>query len=169
MSEAEFASELLMAMAEGIKSKLKRNIDKFYDDNDDQFPKRKQFEKRFRETFDDIGGIMSETLAQSNLRSTRLLYPFFCAVYHMQFKLPHFTAKRKTFKAQTYAKLRNALEIVDTIIEQKKEEERTGNPSALTSEQRKFYDAYSEHWVNIDERKTLTSYLCKLMVKALEA
>src|SRR6266404_5298685 len=163
MSEAEFVSELLMAMTEGIRSKLKRTIDKFYDDNDDHFPKRKQFEKRFRETFDDIGGIMGDTLAQSNLRSTRLLYPFFCAVYHMQFKLPSFSAKRMRFKPASYPKIRNALEVVDRVIEQRKEEEESGNPSTVSAEQRKFYDAYSEHWVNIDERKTLTAYLCKLM------
>lgn len=168
MAEAEFASELLMAMSEGIRAKLKRSIDKFYDDNDDHFPKRKQFERRFRETFDDIGGIMGDTLAQSNLRSTRLLYPFFCGVYHMQFKLPEFKAKRCTFKPAAYTKIRNALQVVDSLIEQKKEEERSGNPAALSTEQRKFYDAYSEHWVHADKRKTLTAYLCKQMVKAIE-
>ncbi len=168
MLEAEYVSDLLIAMADGIKAKEKRILDKFYKDNDEKFSQRKTFEKRFRETIDHIGGIMCDTLPNSNLRSSRLFYSFFCAVYHMQFRLPKLNAERITFKPESYVKLRNALEQVDEIIETSKEAERSGKDTSLSAEQRKFYNAYTEYWVHADKRKIMIEFVCKLMVKTLK-
>lgn len=116
MAEVEFLSELLIAMSVGIRAKSKRFIDVFYGDNDDRFRRRKILEKRCRSTIDAIGGIMSDTLPQSRLREARLLYPLFCAVYHMQFELPELTCARTPLKPPDYPRLRIALGKVDEIF-----------------------------------------------------
>lgn len=126
MAEAEFVSELLMAMSQGIRGRSKSSIDKFYEDHDDRFRRRKALERQFRQTMDDIGGIMEGSLRQSRLSEPRLLYAFFCAVYHMQFGLPEMTLTRCPFKAKAYPKLRIAVAKVDEIFEKLgSEEERT--------------------------------------------
>jgi hypothetical protein len=38
----------------------------------------------------------------------------------------------------------------------------------LSSDERRFYDAYSEHWVHADKRVILTEYLCRAMVNSLK-
>lgn len=126
MAEAELVSELFIAMSIGIRAKEKRIIDNFYRDNDPKFPGRKIVEEKFRETMDHVGGIMGGTLAESSFKSVRLFYPLFCAVYHMQYKLPEFEAKRKRYRQSEYPKLRTALGQVDYLFaKQKVAEEET--------------------------------------------
>lgn len=117
MAEAEFVSELLIAMSVGIRGRSKSFIDKFYEDHDDRFPRRKTLERQFRHSMDDIGGIMARTLARSRLSEPRLLYPFFCAVHHMQFGLPEMTLDRVPFKGPSHPKLRIAVGKIDQIFE----------------------------------------------------
>jgi hypothetical protein len=193
MAEAEFVSELLIAMVEGIRAKEKRIIDNFYNEYDDRFPNRKSLEKKFRETMDTIGEIMGDTFPKSSFRATRLLYPLFCAIYHVKFGLPRAEWERVSFKTVDYQKLRNALERVDEIFEkvriaeeetereeliadgQLKDEEleeyadaeKTEPIDPLTPEERQFYKAWDEHWVHADNRRLLAEYIYKLMTTAL--
>lgn len=193
MAEAEFVSELLIAASAGIRAKEKRLIDSFYLKWDDDFPRRSIIDKRFRETMDSIGGIMGDRLPESKFKTTALLYPLFCAVYHLKFGLPEFEEDRMTIKPSTYTRIGNALVKVDEIFykldaaneeaafekdvsegviemdESEEEEirEQTHDVEPLTPEERKFYKAYTEHWVHAKNRKVLTEYIHKLMVKAL--
>ena len=195
MAEAEFASELLIAMLDGVRAKEKRTIDKFYKDYDDRFPRRRTFEKRFRETIDTIGGIMEDTLPDSKFNEPRLLYPLFCAVFHMRFGLPGMECGRISFKPSDYPKLRIALGEVDDVFEklriveeeaegqelieegelreedafeeEEAEEETTEEVDPLSPEERRFYNAYIEHWVHAENRRYRTEYICKLMINAL--
>ena len=191
MAEAEFVSELLIAMSVGIREKSKRLIDKFYEDHDDKFPRRKTLEAGFHATVDAIGAIMGDTLAKSRFREIRLLYPLFCAVYHMQYGLPGMECDRISFKVSDHPKIRIALEGVGGIFEKLEEEaerhrrieageskeevyedlgvEETiiGGFDALSSEERRFYTAYIEHWVHAENRRIRTEYICNLMVDAL--
>ena len=61
MAEAEFISELLLAIQEGLRAGSKQVIDKCYKDYDDNFPNRRIHEKRFRDTMDVIGEVLGET------------------------------------------------------------------------------------------------------------
>lgn len=167
MREAEFISELLLAMQEGIREGQKAVIDSCYRKYDDAFPHRKLHEKRFRETMDIIGGIVGADLPQLQFRATRLFYPLFCAVFHMRFGLPRFHSKRAAIKVSDYPKLKMVLEGVDALIDRIKEAEEAHEEAALSAEERKFYDAYSEHWVHADKRTVLTEYICRQMAKAL--
>jgi hypothetical protein len=168
MSEAEFISELLLAIHEGVREKKKDVIDKAYRDYDDHFLGRRLHEKRFRETIDIIGGIAGDELASLKFRATRLLYPFFCAIYHLKFGLPRLNAPRVSIKPSDYPKLKVVLERIDDLIEKIEASEKTNKGITLSAEDGKFYDAYSEHWVHADKRTILTQYLCRQFVKALK-
>lgn len=190
MAEAEFVSELLMAMSMGIRERSKRLIDNFYKEHDDEFAHRKTLIKRFRETMDTIGSIMGTDLAGSKFSEPRLLYPLYCAVSHLQFGLPDLECERKSFKQSDIPKLRIALDKVEEIFKKlEKEEERRQREEAgeteeevlgeefdeetikdldsLTGEERRFYDAYSVHWVHAENRRTRARYICQLMVEVL--
>ncbi len=168
MEEAEFISDLLVAMQDGIQGGAKATLDKAYKKYDDEFPSRKTHEKRFRETMDIIKAIFGADLAQSEFRAKRLFYPLFCAIHHLKFGLPKLKSERTAFRAADYPKLKNGLEYVDDLL--KKAEESRKKPVALdlSADDRKFYDAYSVHWVHADKRIIATDYLCRKLGKALD-
>lgn len=193
MAEAEFVSELLIAMSVGIRARSKGLIDTFYETNDDRFPHRKSLVKKFRSTMDIIGGIMGKTLPQSKFSGSRLLYPLFCAIYHLQYDLPEFDNDRIQIKKSDFPKLRIALEGVDEVFRKLEEEaerrkqveagedvseeefvedvdereEAVGDRDPLSPGERSFYEAYSVHWVHAEKRRLRTRYICELMVNAL--
>jgi len=64
MHEAEFISELLLAIHEGIRESKKDVIENAYRKYEDQFPNRERDEKHFRETMDTIGAIVGSELPE---------------------------------------------------------------------------------------------------------
>lgn len=169
MTEAEFISELLLAIQEGIREGSKRVIDKCYKKYDDELSNRRLHEKRFREAMDVIGGIVGDDLPQLKFRATRLFYPLFCAVFHLKFGMSRLGATKASFKVSDYPKLKMALERVDDLIDGIEAAKGGNENTTLSAEDRKFYDAYSEHWVHAEERTVLTQYICKQFVKALRS
>lgn len=167
MAEAEFISELLLASQEGIREGLKTTIDNCYKKYDDDFPDRKIHEKRFRETIDVIGGILGSDLPQMKFRATRLLYPLFCAVFHMKFGLPKLGGTRTSLKVSDYPKFKIALERVSELVERIEAAKKTNEEITLSADDRRFYDAYSEHWVHAEERTILAQYISKQFARAL--
>ena len=161
MAEAEFVSELLLAMHEGISEGKKSVIDKAYKDYDVTFTHRRRHEGRFADTIDIIGRILGSELSTLEFRATRLFYPLFCAIYHMQYRLPGLTAPRRKIKNRQYAKLKTILEAVHELIESIQAAEKAHEDITLSAEQKKFYEAYREHWVHATNRTVLTQYLCK--------
>lgn len=168
MAEAEFVSELLIATSDGISERKKQVIDGYYKQWDDGFPNRKTQEKRFREVIDAIGDILGESLPTLKLSSTALFYPMFCAIYHLKYELPELAAPRTSFKSADHPKMKNALEAIDEMIVRVEDAE-VGEGADLTAEERRFYEAYDEHWVHADNRATMTTHFCKVLVKALKA
>lgn len=168
MAEAEFVSELLLAIHKGIQASSKPVIDNAYRDYDDDFPNRELHEKRFRETTDAIGQILGEDLAAGEFRAVRLFYPLFCAVYHLKFGLPELGVQRAALKSGDYPKAKIALEGVDALIGKFKEAEEEHAHATASAEERRFYDAFSEHWVHADKRTIMTEYICKQLMQALK-
>lgn len=167
MAEAEFISELLLAMHEGIRERSKSVIDAAYKKYDDEFPNRRVYERRFRETIDIIGGILGPDLPQLDLSSPRMFYPLFCAIFHFKYRLPRLVAPRATFRTTDYPRLKTALEGIDELIERIKTSEEEHEELALSAEERRFYNAYKEHWVHAEERTVLTAYVCRQLFRTL--
>lgn len=168
MAEAEFISELLLAMTEGIRAGQKQVIDKCYEKYDDDFPDRKGHAKRFRETMDTIGTALGPDLPNLKFRATRLLYPLFCAIFHSKFGLPRLTVGRPAFRASEHPKIKSALEEIDDLIDRIETAETEHEDIELSVAERKFYNAYTEHWVHADKRTILTQYICSQFVRALK-
>jgi hypothetical protein len=163
MAEAEFISDLILAMQDGIQAGSKDARDNAYRKYDDTFPSRKTHEKRFRETIDIIKNIFESDLAQSEFRAIRLFYPLFCALHHFKYGIPKLKSERASFRVADYSKMKTALEYVDDLLERAAD-----TKSNLSADDTKFYEAYDVHWVHSDKRTIATEYLCKKLRKALE-
>ena len=168
MAEAEFISELLLAMHEGIRAGSKQVIDNAYRNYDDDFPNRRTHEKRFRETMDVIGAILGDDLPQLAFRATRLFYPLFCAVFHIKFRLPKLRIVRPAVKSADYPKVKTGLEKIDELLEEIRDAESRHEEKMLSIDDKRFYDAYSEHWVHAENRRILTEYTCRQIGKAIK-
>jgi len=164
MAEAEFISELLLAIQEGIREGKRSVIDSAYKTYDNIFPNRDRHERRFKETIDTIGGIFGDDLQNSVFRATRLFYPLFCAVYHMQFGLLRLQAPKRLIRSNNYPKTKIILEEVHLFIRNTAAAEKAHEDVRLSGEDRKFYEAYSVHWVHATNRTILTQYLCRKLV-----
>jgi Protein of unknown function DUF262 len=169
MAEAEFISELLLAIHEGIREGLKTVLDNCYRDYDDDFPHRRRHERQFRETMDVIGAIVRDELPQLKFRATRLFYPLFCAVFHLKFRLPKLKAPRTTIRVSDYPRLKMTLERISELINTIENAKKNNAIIQISAEQRRFYEAYDEHWVHAEERTVLTHFICKQFVEAIRA
>lgn len=165
MAEAEFISELLLAIHEGIREGKKAVLDNAYRGYDDHFPNRGRHEKRLVETVDTIGNILGVELPDTVFRARRLFYPLFCSAYHMQFGLPKLHAPRGRIKVADHPRLKIVLDGVDQLVKSAAAAEKAHEDISLPAEDRKFYEAYREHWVHATNRTTMTRYLCKRLVK----
>lgn len=162
MAEAEFVSDLLLAMQEGPREGKKVVIDAAYAKYDDKLTGRARHETRFVDVMDAVGSIGGSDLASLRFRAPKLLYPLFCAVYHLKFGMPRVQSPRRVIKPTDYPKLRTVLEELDDLIDEI--EEGAVQP---TQEQRRFYDAQDVHWVHQTNRVALTQYICRQFIAAL--
>ena len=117
MAEAEFISDLLLAMEEGIREGKQSVLDAAYKKYDDEYSARVTNEKRFRDNIDTIGNILGDEIAKLRFKSARLFYPLFCSIHHLKFGLPKLDAPRTKIKVADYPKLKNVLENADDLID----------------------------------------------------
>lgn len=168
MGEAEYLSHLLLAMQDGIQEGSSQPLlESAYKKYDDEFPSRKVHEKRLRETIDNIKAVFGNNLSESEFRATRLFYPLFCALYHLKHGLPKLKSPRAAFRTSDYPKMRIALDYVDDLLERIDESGKKAASITLSQDDRRFWDAYREHWVHVEERTTLTDYICRRLVQAI--
>jgi len=66
----------------------KKSIDDFYKKFDEEFPKREQIERRFRETVDTISNAFPDTLSETEFSRPPLFYSLYCVTYHRRYGLP---------------------------------------------------------------------------------
>jgi hypothetical protein len=155
MDEAELASDLLVALLDGIKSR--KAIDAYYKKHDDELKEKTKLSQNFRKTMDTIGALSAGTLAESPFKSPVLFYSLFCAIHHHLHGLPHLATARNPFKEAQYPKVWNALESVDAII---KKDEPEGIEAA-------FVDSLKRHTTDEPVRLARTEFLVKLIAKKL--
>jgi hypothetical protein len=155
MDEAELASDLLVALIDGTKSR--KAIEAYYKKHDNVLKEKAKLTQNFRKTMDTIGALSAGSLAGSPFRSPVLFYSLFCAIHHHLHGLPNLKLARKPFKEPQYPKVWNALELVDTII---KQEEPEGADAT-------FVDSLKRHTTDEPVRQARTEFLVKLIAKKL--
>jgi hypothetical protein len=167
MAEAEFISELLYAMQDGVQQGAKATIDAAYKKYDVDFPNRSTHERRFRETMDVIAALFGDILPESEFSAIRLLYPLFCAIYHLKFGMQKIKAPRKTLKVSSFPKMSSALDEIDNLIKEIKDAEAEHEDMDLSVDEKKFHDALTVHWVHADKRIAMTEFISRRLTKSL--
>jgi hypothetical protein len=59
------------------------------------------------------------------------------------------------------------LEGIDDLLARIKEAAADHEDITLTAEEKRFYDAFSVHWVHADKRTILAEFICKKLTKSL--
>ena len=114
MKEAEFVSELLVAMLDGIQDV--NGIDKYYAKYDEAFDERTELIERFEKTMDFIASIYDGDFSHTCFSSSPLFYSLFVAIYHLNYGIKGIQLPRRPLEKTDSAKLRSALaEIEDTL------------------------------------------------------
>jgi hypothetical protein len=162
MAEVEFVAELLIAISSGIKAKNKAVIDKAFKDWDNDFPNRGVLVKRFKQTMDIIGAILTESPLDS-FRRVPLFYTLFCAVYHLQFGLRGIKRKRYRIKHTDIPRIRIALDKVEEIFAVPKDE-----VAGLSPRDREFRLATDVHTIHASNRTLRAEYVIELVRSAIQ-
>ncbi|MDB6124785.1 MAG: hypothetical protein JWQ71_3778 [Pedosphaera sp.] len=155
MDEAELASDLLVALLDGIKSR--KSIDSYYKKHDDELKEKVKLSQHFRKTMDTIGALSNGALPNTPFTSPVLFYSLFCAIHHHLHGLPKMQLARRPFKESQYPKVWSALESVEAII---KNQEPGGAEAA-------FVDSLKRHTTDEPVRQVRTEFLIKLIAKRL--
>lgn len=150
MAEAEFVSELLIAMQEGIREGSPAVIDGAYKRYDDHFPHRARHEKRFRAVIDAIGETVGDRMPNLRFRATRLFYPLFCAFHHALYGLQGLSARRPSVGAPNRQKALAAIEALDAALASAEQD-----PTGVQPRDRKFFEQQKTHWVHAANRTSL--------------
>jgi hypothetical protein len=108
MTEAELASELLVAMLAGLQDK-KKSIESFYKKYDEEFPKGTELEKQFRSCIKLIEKIMGPELARSSFHRRPLFYSLFCAIFDILYGMPGFKKNLFQIPKKHHLAIRRAL------------------------------------------------------------
>ena len=114
MKEAEFVSELLIVMLDGIQDS--KASEKYYAKYDEEFDNRIEYRNRFEETMDSIANLFDGDFSHTSYSSSPLFYSLFCAIYHLNYGINNFDFQRRPLTKEDTAKIRTALnEIEDTL------------------------------------------------------
>lgn len=141
MAEAEFTTDIIIAMVDGIQSKTAAET--YYKKYDDAFPHMNRIITEFKGTMDMIGGIFQDRLSNSHFNSKPLFYSLFCVLYDLNYGLPNTNSKTIKITPANYPKVRSALEQIELILDSDKPD----------NKYKDFLEACDRHTTNITERK----------------
>jgi len=124
MQEAEFTSELIIAMIDGLQDK-KKSIGGFYSQFDESFPEQRRVESRFCATMDAIQSSVGDVLGETDFHRPPLFYTLFCAVYHRLYELPKFalSSPSRGLTSTEEHDLANALKKLTEVLTLAREQE----------------------------------------------
>ncbi len=127
MKEAEFVSELLVAMIDGIQD-LKA-VEKYYSKYDEKFDIRFELEDKFCEIMDFIANLYDGDFSNTSYSSSPLFYSIFVAIYHLNYGVNDFTFPRRPLTKEDNAKVRSALDEIEETLHKE---------DGITAEEQKF-------------------------------
>jgi len=156
MREAEFASELVVAMIDGLQDK-KKSLGHFYKEYDDSFPQSEEVTQQFKACIDKIADIFGVALPESEFRKTTLFYSLFCVVYDFLYGLPKSSTKQRQINKASYDSTRNSLRELEEALRSKEP----------PREYFKFKDACTRHTTDLSARKIRHETILKEIIKCL--
>lgn len=163
MGDVELASELIIAGIDGIQDK--KVIENYYKKYDDEFPEREKIKANFKKCIDVIGEIYADNLPSSNFSGIPLFYTLYCVIYDLLFGLKNSTYKlEKTIKPSDFAKIRTALENLETFLEEDASRKVDANRDI-----KEFMEDYTRHTTVAQVRKRRHNFLLKFVLRYLKA
>lgn len=140
MREAEFISEIFIAMMNGIKSKNSKDIDKIYRKYDDNFD-NKYFKSRFETVLTQIKSIYGNRLRNSRFNNIHLFYSLMLVIYNFSYDIPEGFDDRVDISNENHAKISSALTDIENILDEENDN------------YQEFKEACSKHTTSSKERK----------------
>lgn len=87
MEEVELISEFLLLILNGVLTKSKRALDRYYEEFDEAFKDGPEAARRLRLTFDSIETLLPKEDIVELLSTRSLFYALFAAIYGLQFEI----------------------------------------------------------------------------------
>jgi hypothetical protein len=140
MKEAELATDLVIAMIDGIQDRKKIKL--YYKKYDDNFPQEREIVNHFRRCIDTIAEIFGDSLIASPFRNTTLFYSLFCAIYDIMYHLPKSDTSSFQIKGKMHKTIKRALARLEKQLQEKE-------PSPKYFE---FKDASTRHTTDLSRR-----------------
>lgn len=108
MGEAELASELIVAMIDGLQQG-KKSLILYYKEFDDCFLPAKDLTNRFHDLIDLIAYIFGDKLSKTPYHRVPLFYSLFCVLYDCKYGLPKTDLGRVTINDKNKGQILQAL------------------------------------------------------------
>jgi hypothetical protein len=159
MGEAEFFSELIVTMIDGLQHG-KTTLDHYYRKYDDEFAQADELKRKFTDVIMKIDQVMGENITSTIFRKSNLFYSLFGAFFDLMYCMekqpgPHNVKIPET----SYASIVDKLDALSTEAESK-------NPSKEFSE---FRLACTAHLDNLKERTTRHKFIKEAICQGLQA
>lgn len=152
MGEVEITSEFAqMMIKKGVVGKTQKAIDNLYKDNDEAWPERVEFERRFRYCMQELDTSVGADLANSAFRNRSAFHALFAVLYDACFGMGSDLKRKKAEPLPTAFRTR-LLKISDAITNQTAPE--------------KFLEALARRTTHRDSRKTVIDYLRTHLLRA---
>lgn len=87
MREVDFVSDLLINIQQGLTGKSQTAIDRYYEENDLEWPGAEQYARRFRRTMDTLEKLLGEATGATAWRSEVNFFTLFAAVFDLEWGL----------------------------------------------------------------------------------
>jgi Protein of unknown function DUF262 len=97
MLEAEFVSELILTMLDGIRQTKSADLNEAYAHYDENFPQARKIMAEFQAVVDLIGEIFGDWLSLTHFRRRPIFFSVFIALYDARFGLPRSQQSRLSF------------------------------------------------------------------------
>lgn len=156
MKEAEFVSELLVVMLDGIQDM--KYIERYYAKYDEVFNERFLLEERFGETMDYIANLFDGNFSSTSFCSSPLFYSVYTAIYHLNYGVKDFHYPRRSLTKADDAKVRAALGEIEEVLHKE---------SNISAEEQKFIISCKKSTGNKIQKSTRCGYVMAIINRHL--
>lgn len=156
MGEAELVADLLIAVLDGFQSR--KNAERYYKMYEEDFPNRQTIRGNFTAVMDLIGNLFGDALRETSFKTSPNFYGLFVALYHMNYGIPGLEAPRKPVEKKDYAKIRNCLEDINSIIENED----------VPKEYAEFVKSTKDATTDVPARTTRCQFIAEKLYQAIQ-
>jgi hypothetical protein len=111
MAEAELATDLLIAIIDGMQSK--KSAEKYYQKYDEEFDGKDKIEAKFKSIMDMIGNLFGDELKSTNFKRPPVFFGLFVSLYHLNYGIIGLDSPSRPLTPNDYSKVKNVLYITE--------------------------------------------------------